>query len=66
MQVTHYSVESSDVSNRENPRLDTTNNGWKNSAGNTADYWVEITFAGNLHFVHEVILEKTAVAYPIY
>ena len=47
-----------------NPRLDSprflANSGASRSAGN--DFWIEITFAGNLHYVHEAILEKISSA----
>ena len=30
------------------------------TASGTGDFWVETDFAGNTHFVHEAILEKSS------
>ena len=55
-----YSVESSYNSNYANPRLDSSHSFANSEASRAAnaDFWVEIDFAGNSHFVHGVILEK--------
>ena len=58
-----YATESEIDSAGANPRLDSAN-GWENDwwftpSSATGDFWVETDFAGNTHFVHEAILERT-------